>query len=58
MFLFKNQENQELNPTDDRHISQRFDLDTALKILKPSERAFLKEHRKEIETLNKIKNKK
>jgi 8-oxo-dGTP pyrophosphatase MutT (NUDIX family) len=41
MYLFKTRSNQELNPTDKRHISWRFSPDEALKIIDLNEKKFL-----------------
>ncbi len=50
IYLFKTLKNEdEINPTDEKHISWRFDLETALKIIKKSEEEFLKKNREKIE---------
>ncbi len=51
IFLFKLKWDTDLNPKDKRHISGRFDLDTALKIIKPKEKEFLKKNIEKIKNL-------
>lgn len=49
MFLFKVLNEIELNPTDKKHISGRFNINRALQIIKPNEHKFLLENISNIE---------
>jgi hypothetical protein len=53
MFLFRTESNNELKPSDKRHISGRFDIDTALEIVKLKEKNFLLKHITNIENWEK-----
>jgi len=53
MFLFETQKECELKPTDERHISGRFDINTALKIIKTKEKNFLLKNISNIENYKK-----